>query len=132
MSGRTLLLLLGAALLLLGGCTTVEKRLSAKEYYNQANEAYDREDFSTAVDIYHDLLDQYPLNPYAEEAQLKIAYSYYIEKKYAEAIAGFSDFERAYPTSIHLPFVEYYRGMCYLEQMRSIDRDQSVTEKAYD
>jgi outer membrane protein assembly factor BamD len=132
MSGRTLLLLLGAALLLLGGCTTVEKRLSAKEYYNQANEAYDREDFSKAVDVYHDLLDQYPLNPYAEEAQLKIAYSYYMEKKYAEAIAGFSDFERAYPTSIHLPFVEYYRGMCYLEQMRSIDRDQSVTEKAYD
>ncbi len=132
MSGRTLLLLLGAALLLLGGCTTVEKRRAAKDYYNQANEAYSREDFSTAVDVYHDLLDQYPLNPYAEEAQLKIAYAYYIEKKYAEAIAGFSDFERAYPTSNHLPFVEYYRGMCYLEQMRSIDRDQSVTEKAYD
>src|SRR5262249_61671031 len=31
-----------------------------------------------------------------------------------------------------LPFVQYYRGMCYLEQMRSIDRDQSVTEKALD
>src|SRR5262249_2289671 len=81
---------------------------------------------------YRDLLDQYPLNPYAEEAQLKIAYSYYLEKKYTEAIAAFNDFERAYPTSAHLPFVEYYRGMCYLEQMRSVDRDQSVTEKAYD
>src|SRR5206468_4273987 len=68
--------------------------------------------------------------PYAEEAQLKIAYAYYLDKKYAEAVAAFSDFERAYPTSAHLPFVEYYRGMCYLEQMRSIDRDQSVTEKA--
>ncbi len=132
MSGRSLLPLLGVALLLLGGCSAVEKRPSAKEYYNQANEAYTKEDFTTAVDTYHDLLDQYPLNPYAEEAQLKIAYSYYLEKKYAESIAAFNDFERAYPTSMHLPFVEYYRGMCYLEQMRSIDRDQSVTEKAYD
>ena len=133
MSGQILLpFVFGAVLLLLGGCTSVEKRLSAKEYFSQANESYSKEDFLIAVDSYRDLLDQYPLNPYAEEAQLKIAYSYYIEKKYAEAIASFNDFERAYPTSMHLPFVEYYRGMCYLEQLRSLDRDQSVTEKAHD
>ncbi len=29
-----------------------------------------------------------------------------------------------------MPFVEYYRGMCYLRQMRTMDRDQGVTEKA--
>ena len=132
MSGRNLLPLCAVALLLLGSCTTTEKRLSAKEYYNQANNAFSQEKFSTAVDYYRDLLDQYPLNPYAEEAQLKVAYSYYLEKKYVEAIAAFGDFQRAYPTSSHLSFVEYYRGMCYLEQMRSIDRDQSVTEKAQD
>jgi len=126
------LLLWGAALLLLGGCTTTEKRLSAKEYYTNANEAFVQENFPKAVEDYRNLLDQYPLNPYAEEAQLKIAYSYYLDKKYTEAIAAFGDFERAYPTSTHLPFVEYYRGMCYLEQMRSIDRDQSVAEKAND
>ena len=130
MPGRILLLVCGAALLLLGGCAASEKRLSAKEYYTQANDAFAHENFATATDQYRDLLDQYPLNPYAEEAQLKIAYSYYLAKKYAEAVAAFSDFERAYPTSAHLPFAEYYRGMCYLEQMRSIDRDQSVTEKA--
>jgi outer membrane protein assembly factor BamD len=133
MSGQTLLpLVVGVVLLLLGGCTSIEKRPSAKEYYSQANEFYSKENFTSAVDTYRDLLDHYPLNPYAEEAQLKIAYSYYIEKKYAESIASFNDFERAYPTSMHLPFVEYYRGICYLEQMRSIDRDQSVTEKAHD
>jgi len=132
MSGRALLPLCGAVLLLLGGCTITEKRLSAKEYYTQANDAFVREDFPTAVEYYRNLMDQYPLNPYSEEAQLKVAYSYYLDKKYTEAIASFSDFERAYPTSSHLPFVEYYRGMCYLEQMRSTDRDQSVTEKAHD
>lgn len=125
-------LAVGVVFLLLGGCTTVEKRPSAKAYYKQGNESYAKEDFPVAIDTYRDLLDYYPLNPYAEEVQLKIAYSYYIEKKYAEAIAAFNDFERSYPTSMHLPFVEYYRGMCYLEQIRSIDRDQSVTEKAYD
>src|SRR5919106_6724339 len=127
-----LLFLCGGVYLLLGGCSTTVKRLSAKEYYTKANEAFVEESFSLATEQYRELLDQYPLNPYAEEAQLKIAYSYYLDKQYAEAIGAFHDFERAYPTSPHLPFVEYYRGMCYLEQMRSIDRDQSVTEKAHD
>lgn len=130
MSGRILLSLCGV-ILLLGGCTSTQKRLSAKEYYTRANEAFTAENFGTAADQYRELLDQYPLNPYAEEAQLKVAYAYYLDKKYTEAITSFSDFERTYPTSSHLPFVEYFRGLCYLEQMRSIDRDQSVTEKAH-
>jgi outer membrane protein assembly factor BamD len=122
----------GVLVLLIGGCSGTVKRLSAKEYYEQANEAYTGEDYLTASDAYQELLDQYPLNPYAEESQLKIAYSRYLNKKYTEALGSFSDFERSYPTSSHLPFVQYYRGMSYLEQMRSIDRDQSVTEKAND
>jgi len=116
----------------MSGCAGTTRRLSAKEYYTEANESFTKEDFVTASEKYQDLLDQYPLNPYAEEAQLKIAYGHYLDRKYADALSGFSDFERTYPTSSHLPFVQYYRGMAYLDQMRSIDRDQSVTEKAND
>lgn len=122
----------GILVLVMSGCSGTVKRLSAKEYYEQATKAYTREDYLTAADDYQELLDQYPLNPYAEEAQLKIAYSRYLDKKYTEALAAFSDFERNYPNSSYLPFVQYYRGMAYFEQMRSIDRDQSVTEKADD
>src|SRR5262245_59496031 len=64
----------GMLVLLISGCSGTEKRLSAKEYYDRATEAYTREDYLTAADDYQELLDQYPLNPYAEEAQLKIAY----------------------------------------------------------
>jgi outer membrane protein assembly factor BamD len=122
----------GILVLLIGGCSGTVKRPSAKEYYEKANEAYTTDDYVTATESYQELLDQYPLNPYAEEGQLKIAYAHYLNKKYAEALAAFSDFERSYPTSSHLAFVQYYRGMAYLEQMRSIDRDQSVAEKAND
>lgn len=123
----------GLAILIgLSGCAGITRRLSAKEYYTEANESFAKEDFISASEKYQDLLDQYPLNPYAEEAQLKIAYGRYLDKKYADALSSFSDFERTYPTSTHLPFVQYYRGMSYLDQTRSIDRDQSVTEKAND
>jgi outer membrane protein assembly factor BamD len=118
-------------LLCVGGCSAIVKRPSAQEYYNTAETAYLEEDYEIATDNFRELLDQYPLNPYAEESQLKIAYSYYLDEEYALAIASFGDFERAYPISQHLPFVEYYRGMSWLEQMRSIDRDQSVTHNAY-
>src|SRR5262245_410081 len=103
MSKRILLPLCVITLCVLGGCTTTQRRLSAKEYYAQASAAFEKEDFASAVDHYRELLDQYPLNPYAEEAQLKVAYAYYLDKKYTEAIAAFSDFERAYPTSVHMP-----------------------------
>ena len=130
---RVVFFLCGLVLLIsLSGCSGTVRRLSAKEYYTEGNEAFTKEDFVTASEKYQDLLDQYPLNPYAEEAQLKISYGRYLDKKYADALSGFSDFERTYPTSTHLPFVQYYRGMSYLDQMRSIDRDQSVTEKAND
>jgi outer membrane protein assembly factor BamD len=133
MRQRAVFFLCGLAIVIgVSGCATTTRRLSAKEYYTDANEAFTSEDFVTAAEKYQDLLDQYPLNPYAEEAQLKIAYGNYLDRKYADALSGFSDFERTYPTSSHLPFVQYYRGMSYLDQMRSIDRDQSVTEKAND
>ena len=120
------------ALVCLAGCSAVVKRPSAKEYFDTAEKAYQDEDYNIATENFRDLLDQYPLNPYAEESQLKIAYAYYLDEEYSDGIAAFSDFERAYPTSPHLPFVEYYRGMSYLEQMRSPDRDQAVTQNAYE
>jgi outer membrane protein assembly factor BamD len=117
-------------LTVVGGCTYTEPRLSAKQYFVQATASFNEENFADAIAHYTYLLEQYPLNPYSEEAQLKIAYAYYLAKDYPDAIIGFGDFERMYPISSHMPFVEYYRGMCYLRQMRSVDRDQGVTEKA--
>jgi outer membrane protein assembly factor BamD len=118
------------ALTVAGGCQPAEQRLSARQYFIEATESFNDEGFAVAVERYNHLLDQYPLNPYAEEAQLKIAYAHYLNTSYAEAIAAFGDFERMYPISPHMPFVEYSRGMCYLRQMRTADRDQGVTEKA--
>ncbi len=131
MKGRISLCLWGLlALTVVGGCGSTEQRLSARQYFTEATEWFNEESFGNAVERYNYLLEQYPLNPYAEEAQLKIAYAHYLDKGYAEAIAAFGDFERMYPISPHMPFVEYYRGMCYLQQTRSADRDQGVTEKA--
>ena len=53
-----------------------------------------------------------------------------MEENYAEAVAAFKDFERAYPTSTHMPFVKYFLGITNYSQIRSKDRDQAVTRRA--
>ena len=119
------LVLLGVA-----GCSATLRRPSAKEYRQQAAASFEKEKYLDAADQYQELLDQYPLNPYAEEALLKNAYSHFMEENYIEAVALLKDFERAYPTSPHMPFVKYFLGIANYTQIRSLDRDQAVTRRA--
>ena len=118
------------ALLGVAGCSATLRRPSAKEYHQQAAASFEKEKYLDAADQYQELLDQYPLNPYAEEALLKNAYSHFMEENYVEAIALLKDFERAYPTSPHMPFVKYFLGIANYTQIRSLDRDQAVTRRA--
>ncbi len=127
---RISILCLSLVLVSVWGCSATLRRPSANEYYQQAGESFADEDYLGASDQYQELLDQYPLNPYAEEAQLKTAYGLFMEEKYAEAVAAFKDFERAYPTSKHMPFVKYFLGITNYSQIRSKDRDQAVTRRA--
>ena len=121
---------LSLALLGVAGCSATLRRPSAKEYHQQAAASFEKEKYLDAADQYQELLDQYPLNPYAEEALLKNAYSHFMEENYLEAVALLKDFERAYPTSPHMPFVKYFLGIANYTQIRSLDRDQAVTRRA--
>ena len=127
---RAALVCLSLVLLSVAGCSATLRRPSAKEYHQQAAASFEKEKYLDAADQYQELLDQYPLNPYAEEALLKNAYSHFMEENYVEAIALLKDFERAYPTSPHMPFVKYFLGIANYTQIRSLDRDQAVTRRA--
>ena len=76
------------------------------------------------------LLDQYPFDPHAEEAELTIAESHYKKKQYAEAIAAFNDFQRMHPMSPELAKIYYLLGKSYEKQMTTIDRDQGAADNA--
>ena len=90
------------------GCSATLRRPSAKEYYQTAAGSFEEEHYLDASEQYQELLDQYPLNPYAEESHLKAGYALFMEEDFVGAVAAFKDFERAYPTSKHMPFVKYF------------------------
>ena len=98
--------------------------------WTDADQAMKDEAYDEAIKNYKALLEQYPFDPNAEEAELKIAEAYYDAGRYPEAIASFGDFERMHPTSENLALIEYRRGMSYLAQHRSSDRDQQAIKNA--
>jgi len=119
-----------ALLVLVAACGS-KARLSADEYYKQASEAFTKKNYEAAVTHYKDLLDQYPFDDHAEEAELRIAHSHYKNKHYPEAIAAFNDFQRMHPMSPELPKVYYLLGKSYMDQMTTTDRDQGASENAH-
>jgi outer membrane protein assembly factor BamD len=100
--------------------------------WTDADRAMQDEAYEVAIQNYKKLLEQYPFDPNAEEAELKIAEAYFNSGRYPEAIAAFGDFERMHPTSDNLAQIEYRRGMAYLAQHRSSDRDQQAIKNALD
>ncbi len=121
------------ALLALGalaiGCGATP-RLSADQYYTEGKTAFADENYEGAIRNYKELLDQYPFDPHAEEAELAIAESHYKKKQYTEAIAAFNDFQRMHPMSPELAKVYYLLGKSYDKQMTTTDRDQTAADNA--
>ncbi len=105
-------------------------RLTADQYYTEGKDAFGSENYEVAIRSYKDLLDQYPFDPHAEEAELTIAESHYKKKQYAEAIAAFNDFQRMHPMSPELAKVYFLLGKSYEKQMTTVDRDQGAADSA--
>jgi len=114
----------------LAGCSGKKPVLPADQLWKEGNESYDDEAYDYAIQKYKALLDQYPFDEHAEEAELKIAQAYYAVERYPEAIAAFGNFERMHPTSQYLPSTEYHRGLSYLAQYSTADRDQQAITNA--
>lgn len=111
------------------GCGT-PPRQTADQYYTTGKSSFGDKNYEGAIRNYKELLDQYPFDPHAEEAELTIAESHYKKKQYSEAIAAFNDFQRMHPMSPELAKVYYLLGKSYDKQMTTIDRDQQAADNA--
>jgi outer membrane protein assembly factor BamD len=104
--------------------------LPEETLFREASLALEDEAYSTAIENYKKLLEEYPFSDKAEIASLNIAYAHYLKEEYGEAIAAFNDFERLYPVSPLLPFVSYTIAMCWLDQAKAGDRDATASDEA--
>jgi len=95
-------------------------------------DAFKKESYKTAIEYFEKLRDWYPFSKYAILAELKIADSYYKLKEYEEAISAYEEFADLHPRNEAISYVIYQTGLCYFEQIDTVDRDQTAAQKALD
>ena len=120
------------SLLFFTGCAFFqsETQRSAEELVHDGMEDFEDGKYKDAIKSFETLKDWYPFSKYAILAELKIGDSYYHLKEYEQAIFAYEEFENLHPRNEAIPYVLYQIGLCYFEQMDTVDRDQSSTRKA--
>jgi len=122
------------AMLLFSGCSlffdskTDEK--TAQELVNDGMEAFNSQRYRSAIESFDKLKDWYPFSKYAILAELKIADAHFYLGEYEAAITAYESFENLHPRNEATPYVIFQRGMSYIEQLETIDRDQTSAKKA--
>ncbi len=114
------------------GCAGLEnkKEKSARDLIMEGMENFNDGRYKSAIESFEKLKDCYPFGRYAILAELKIADSYYLLKKYEDAAFAYEEFENLHPQNEAVPYVIYQNGLCYFERIAALDRDQSAAYKS--
>lgn len=120
---RGALVLCLSLLALLSGCAHDEdktKDWSAQRFYVEGKKALDNKDWKTAIQRYEALEARYPYGPYAEQAELDVAYAYYKDDDMASAIAAADRFIRLHPTHPSVDYAYYLKGLANFDERHGI------------
>ena len=124
--------LLPLLLLFLCACSSnqVVPKHSAEQYFQEGERFYESQLYNDAIASWEKVRDSYYSPELNMLAELKIAETYYISERYAEAATAYADFLRQHPNDNRGDVVLYRLGLSYFQQMLTADRDQTNTENA--
>ena len=110
--------------------TAEEIEPTPEEQYLKGYHAFQDKEFDIAVEAFDALEQNFPYSEWAERAQIMMAYTQYLENKYAEALLTLERFIQLHPGNKNTPYALYLKGLCYFEQMSDITREQDMTANA--
>lgn len=93
---------------------TSGKSRPPEEIYADAMKEMADENYETSAKLLQSLLSRYPYGLYAQQAQMEMAYAYYKqggEDSPVLALAATDNFIKQFPTSPHLDYIYYLRGI---------------------
>jgi outer membrane protein assembly factor BamD len=100
--------------------------------YALAKTRLDQGAYEEAAALFAEVERQHPYSVWARRAQLMSAFSYYMARKYTEAISAAQRFQTLHPGNKDAPYAQYLVGMSYYEQIENVTRDQRTTQQALD
>ena len=132
-------LALGTVLLLplLAGCGSKDEESDTKAptapvetLYNNGIDALNDKRYTSAIDQFNLVEQNYPFSTWAPNAQLMAAYGQYLQNHYADALTALDHYIQLHPASREIAYAYYLRALCYYEQIVDISRDQKGTQDA--
>ena len=104
--------------LILAACSNTDKRpedLSEREFYEQAREAMEDNNFLIASERLQQLESRYPFGDYAEQAQLELIYTQHMMSDMEGALASAERFIGLHPLHKQVDYAYYMRGLSVYE-----------------
>jgi outer membrane protein assembly factor BamD len=105
---------------------------SANKLYARAKESLADGNYTQAVQYFEKLEARYPYGPYAQQAQLEIAYAYYKDNEPISAIAACDRFIKLHPNHPNVDYAYYLKGLANFVEDRSLLAsigDQDMSER---
>ncbi len=137
--------LLILSLLLLIGCSSKEtdpsEGLSAAEIYEKGKDYLLNGSYTQAIEQYETLESRYPFGPHAVQAQLDVAYAYYLYEEPESATAAVDRFIKLHPRHPSVDYAYYLKGLINFGLKDSIidkiytrdlaEYDRSIMQQSY-
>ena len=107
---------------------TVQQPLT--EIYKIAYAEFNDENYEAAAIEFQKAETQYPSSPFAADALVMSAYSYYMDQDFASAILAIDRYMRFHPGHSDVAYMMYLRGMCYYRQVSDVRREPGMSAYA--
>ncbi|MBP1749490.1 MAG: yfiO [Deltaproteobacteria bacterium] len=127
---RKLVLLLIVCLLLVScSSKTPKKTENPVDLYVAGVELMKKKKYDDSIKKFNAIREQYPFDPMALVATVKLGDAYFLKKDYVLAAGTYEDYFKAHPDEENIPYVLFRLGECYEKLSPTVDRDQANTVK---
>ena len=119
------------ACLLLVSCSSKapKKTENPVDLYVAGVELMKKKKYDDSIKKFTAIREQYPFDPMALVATVKLGDAYFLKKDYVLATGTYEDYFKAHPDEENIPYVLFRLGECYEKLSPTVDRDQANTIK---
>ena len=136
MPARHSWILLASLLLVASGCSWLRPAptpiLPADELYSIGEKDLAGQRYAQARENFKKIVERHPNSSYAPRARFLIGEAYYREAEFDKAVKEFEAFVAFFPRHQIADLVQYRLAMSYYDQMKPVEQDQGLTQKALD
>ncbi len=122
----------------LAGCGLLPEQIdesktwSANKLYGMAKENLAEGNFAKAIELFEKLEARFPYGPFAQQAQLEMAYAYYKDNEPISSIAASERFIKLHPNHPNVDYAYYLKGLAnFIEDQGLLASlgDQDMSER---